>query len=816
MNNNMLGLWLRWSWRDLRDRWLQVFAIALIIALGTGVYTGLSSSSPWRQQANDDSYGLLNMYDLRAMSPDNSFIEQDVLLEAIRSIPNADAILDVDTRLIYPTQVDASDGEQTILVPGRVIGVNVQDGGPLVNKIYTTAGRPFDAIDDGASIVALEHNFANHYGLEPGANVTISGGHTLEVASVGIGPEYFIVMTDEGGLMAEANFAALFVPMQTAQAMAGREGLVNEAILTLADGADVAAIRSQIADVVQETADTGLTFMLPIDDRVYHWAYEDIDNDQVMFNIITALFLAGAAFAAFNLVNRMIESQRRQIGINMALGVPARVIMIRPLLVSLQIAVLGVTFGLLLGLALSQAFAGLFTEFVAMPMFETPFQIGTFLQGAALGIIIPFVATLPPVWRAVRVEPIEAIRTGHGVGDGSGLAPMLANVPVPGKTFSQIPVRNLLRQPRRTLMTVLGIGMAITVIIVVGGLIDSLLRTLEIGQEEIALDTPDRIMVDLDFVYPIDSEVVSGVVDALSTGAVEPGLRVGGHLQHNGETLDMMIDLIPANGALYQPTLRAGDYPGNQTEVIISNKAALDMGVGVGDTVILSHPYRSGLMSFVMVETEMTVAGIHNIPYRFQMFMNLDQADVMGLGGMVNNVQVIPADGFTVGQVQRELFDMQGIASAQPMTVMITAMDDIMEDFLGILYIVIIAGLLMAFLIAYNTTSINMDDRTREIATMFAFGVPIRRVTRMASVENMLTGIMATVVGIGIGIFAVNRILDMVMNLTMPDLYLTQALSPGTLLMAVIVGVVLAAAVPVLHIRKMAKMDIPSALRVQE
>ena len=34
-------LWLRWSWRDLRARWLQVVAIALIIALGTGVFAGL-------------------------------------------------------------------------------------------------------------------------------------------------------------------------------------------------------------------------------------------------------------------------------------------------------------------------------------------------------------------------------------------------------------------------------------------------------------------------------------------------------------------------------------------------------------------------------------------------------------------------------------------------------------------------------------------------------------------------------------------------------------------------------------------------------
>lgn len=815
-NNGMFGLWMRWSWRDLRERWLQVFAIALIIALGTGVYTGLSSSSPWRLQANDDSYALLNMYDLRAMLPDNAYVENDVLVDAVRSIPSAGSIVDVDTRLIYATQVDASTSDQTILVPGRVIGVNVQNGGPDVNKIHLTAGRDLTAADAGAPVVILEHNFANHYELEPGLMLTISGGHELEVAGIGIGPEYFMVMTDEGGMMAEANFAAMFVPMATAQELTGREGLVNEALITVSDGANITAIREEIAEAVRSAADIGLFFMTRQDDRVYNWAYEDVHNDQMMFNIITVLFLAGAAFASFNLVNRMIESQRRQIGINMALGVPSRIIMIRPLLVSLQIAALGVFFGLLLGILLSQAMANLFTEFVAMPVFETPFQFGIFLQGAALGIILPFVATLPPVWRAVRVEPIDAIRTGHGVGDGSGLAPLLAKVPVPGDTFAQIPVRNLLRQPRRTIMTVLGVGMAITVIVSVGGLIDSMLHTLDIGQEQIGLDNPDRITVDLDFVYPVNSPMVRSIANAESVGVVEPTLRLGGYLKHDGESLEMLIDMLPTDGTLYLPELRQGAHPANSNEVVISNKAARDLGVSVGDTLILEHPQRTGIMSYAMVETEVRVAGIHKVPFRFQMFMNLDQAELMGLEGLTNLVQLVPADGFSKDQVQRELFGMQGVASAQPVTVMIVAMDDIMEEFLSILYVVIVAGLLMAFLISYNTTSINMDDRTREIATMFSFGVPIRRVTRMAAVENLITGVLATVVGLGIGLFAVNRILDMVMRLTMPDLYLTQAIGSGTVIMAIFVGVVLAAAVPILNIRRMAGMDIPSALRVQE
>ena len=62
----MLGIWLRWSWRDLRARWLQVAAIALIIAIGTGSYAGLTSMNVWREASNDASYELTNIFDVRA------------------------------------------------------------------------------------------------------------------------------------------------------------------------------------------------------------------------------------------------------------------------------------------------------------------------------------------------------------------------------------------------------------------------------------------------------------------------------------------------------------------------------------------------------------------------------------------------------------------------------------------------------------------------------------------------------------------------------------------------------------------------------
>lgn len=44
-----LRLLLHWSWRDLRTHWAKVAAIALVIAIGTGGYAGLTSNAEWRR-----------------------------------------------------------------------------------------------------------------------------------------------------------------------------------------------------------------------------------------------------------------------------------------------------------------------------------------------------------------------------------------------------------------------------------------------------------------------------------------------------------------------------------------------------------------------------------------------------------------------------------------------------------------------------------------------------------------------------------------------------------------------------------------------
>src|SRR5512146_3231676 len=146
------GLWLRWTWRDLSGRWLLVTVIALVIALGTGTYAALLSTSAWRTRSNDASFALLHTHDLRAALATGSTVPEGRLLALVRGLPHASQVAAVRERLIIPTQVSA--GRDT-LVPGEIAGT-AESGGPSVDDVYVSAGHPATAAGDGRPAVILE------------------------------------------------------------------------------------------------------------------------------------------------------------------------------------------------------------------------------------------------------------------------------------------------------------------------------------------------------------------------------------------------------------------------------------------------------------------------------------------------------------------------------------------------------------------------------------------------------------------------------------------------------------------------------------
>jgi len=811
------SMWMKWSWRDLRSRWVQVVVIALIIALGVGAYSGLSSNTRWRQITADNAYDVLNMYDLRVELADGSAVDAGSMVEVATNADRSGVVAEAEERLRVPNQVATSTKDGEIVVRGEVIGVSVDDGGPKVNAIYPKAGRSLDEGDRGQPTALVERNFAVYHDLPAEGTLTLSGGRQLEYVGHANTPEYFMVISEGGGIFAQASYAAVFTSLETAGEIAGLPGSVNDLVITLEPGADPDAFAAElVAAFNSDMPDVGVIVTNTNDDAVYTVMYEDIEGDQQFFNIIAILILAGSAAAAVNLTARMVDQTRREIGISMALGVKRRWIAMRPMLMGVQISLLGVVLGVLMGWTIATFIRGFLEAFLPMPVWLTPTQWDLFLVAALVGLAIPLVAVSIPVWRAIRVSPVDAIRTGHLASRGGGLAPLVQRVRLPGDTFAQMPVRNVMRAPRRGLLTALGIGATIAVLVMLVAAIDSFFGAIEKGGEEASGGIPDRVIVEMDSVYPATDGPVGAVLASPLISDGEAILRVGGELGTGDDAIEAVVEFVDWENGMFRPDVPEGSVPGSEPGIVIAPKAASDLDVAIGETLTVRLPRRTGPYSFALETLDLEVAGINGHPFRSVAYMSTDHEALLGLEGLANVVSIVPADGVEIGELQADFLTVGQVTSVQRADAMAKLMEDLMSQFVGIFQVFEIVVLVLAVLIAFNAASIAVDERRRENATMFAYGVRPRTVVRMLVAESTIVGVVATIVGL-VGGFALFRYFITQWAQTMPEIAIPVQMSPATLLWAVGVGVVAVGLAPLLTApRKLRKMDLPSTLRVME
>ena len=807
------ALWIRWALRDARHHLLQVLSIALLLALGIGMYAAMSSMSVWRVRSADASFEALRMHDLRVAAIDGATVPEGALASVLRSGATRADVAAAGERLVLPTQVDASRGGRAIIVPGRIVGA---EPATAVDTLGIRAGTAPAGARPGLPVTALEYNFARHYALPPTGRLTLAGGRRVSYAGQVLAPEYFIVTAPGADFGAESAFAVVFATLRTAQDLSGRHGRVNQLVLRLRAGADPVTVERRLAAALERALpSTGFTFTRGDQEPAHRLIYKDAEGDQRMLDIFAFLLLGAASFAAFNLVSRTVEAQRREIGIGMALGAEPRALARRPILMGAQIALAGLGLGIPVGLAADAWLAGVMEDFFPLPVLEADFQARAYLEAAGLGLGLCLAATVIPVWRAVRVSPVEAIRVGARSGRTSGLAWLLKDVRVPGGSLANLPLRNVLRTPRRTLMTVLGIGAIVTIVIALSGVMDSFDATLSAGRQEALAGAPGRLTADLVAPRPLDDPGVREVSGAAGVGVTQPSLRLASTLRAGRRHVAVGLEIVPEARPLWHPSLEHGSLPSSGDGLVVARQAARDLRVTVGERVDVVHPVAAGA-SFRLARTSLPVTGIHTSPFRFVAYANADAARAMGVAGLVSRISLLPTPGHDVDDIERALLRLPHVAAVQGAAATTDAVDQRMEQFNEILAITVVIAGLMALLIAFNATVINADERVREHATMVAYGVPIRRVLGGSVTEGVAVGVLGTAVGVAAGHALLAWIINRNMPETMPDVGMLLTVGPATYAGAVITGIGVVAAAPLLTLRKLRRTDVASALRVVE
>ena len=249
---------------------------------------------------------------------------------------------------------------------------------------------------------------------------------------------------------------------------------------------------------------------------------------------------------------------------------------------------------------------------------------------------------------------------------------------------------------------------------------------------------------------------------------------------------------------------------------MLAGKAAQDLGVAPGDRVSLRLPVRTGPGAFAFESTDVELLAVHPHTFRLFAYADIRHAGLAGLDGYTNVISGAPAQGQTLSSVKRELFTAPGVGAVRGVAEASQATHEAFSQFTGVFLVMQAFVLGLALLMAFNTANINADERSRDHATMFAFGVPVRTVLRVLVTEGLILGALAAVLGVAGGYGMALWVLRVLLPQTTPDLWVPVAMEIPSLAFTMVAAVVVIALAPLLTVRKLRSMNVPATLRVLE
>ena len=308
---------------------------------------------------------------------------------------------------------------------------------------------------------------------------------------------------------------------------------------------------------------------------------------------------------------------------------------------------------------------------------------------------------------------------------------------------------------------------------------------------------------------------VDGVAEAVGRVSGYAQLVVDGEPVGTGRAPSIGVDVQPES-RLETLTIREGEAPEGLGEVVIDKATADRAGIEVGDAVQVA--LQSGLRDVTVTGT-VGFGDADSFAGASLAAFDLPTAqELVGVPGTYQEIAVAAEDGVRDDELVRRI-DAALPESAEAVTAeqssAETAAD--IKDGLGFVNtaLLVFAGISLfvgAFLI-FNTFSMLVAQRARELALLRALGASRRQVTSSVLVEAMVVGLFASLVGfaLGIGVAAGLRALLALLDIDLPEGDLV--LAPRTFVVCVVVGVGVTVVAALLPARRASRVAPVEAMR---
>ncbi|HUG52715.1 MAG TPA: ABC transporter permease [Vicinamibacteria bacterium] len=779
----------------LRDLWEmkgQAVAIALVVASGVAIFVMYHSnfdSLRRTQAAYYERQRFAEVFASLKRAPNR-------LDERIRDIPG---VALVETRVVADVTLDVPDYPEP--VQGRLVSIPAT-GRPSLNDLVLSRGR---WIEPGrGDEVLVSEGFVLAHGLQPGdrLHALINGRRrALRIAGVALSPEYIYVLPPGELIPDDRRLGIIWMERRALGSAFDMEGGFNDVALSLMAGTDPAAVIHALDRLLAPYGGRGA---IPRQLQVSHWT---IDNELAQLQnfgvLVPAIFMGVATFLLNIAMTRALAIQRTQIAALKALGYRDREIGWHYVKWALVIAAAGGLLGMGVGAWLGSGLIAMYNQWFRFPVLLYRLSGNVALTGVLISLGAGALGAFFAVRRALAIPPAEAMRPEPparyrpSVFERRALRHALSHA-------TRMVLRNVERQPVRSLSTVVGIAFAVGILFFSFVFLD--VMTL-LGDIQFSLVSRQDVTVS--FAEPASSralfemERLPGVLYAEPVRWVPARIRfehrsrqiaVSG--QPSWPELSRVVDIsrrpvaIPPEGLLMSKMLgeilgvRVGDRV--QLEVLEGERPSLEVPVAglVDDYMGLTAWMEIGALRRLLREGG-TLSGAH---------LMVDQAELPALYDRLKKTPRIA--GVTITTAALESFRKVMAQNLETMNVFNVGF-----------------AVIIAFGVVYNAARISLSERSRELASLRVLGFTIGEISLILLGELALLTVLALPLGVGIGWALSKWALQAVQN----ELYrIPLIITPQAAAAAALTVVGASAASGLVVRRRLDRLDLVAVLKTRE
>ncbi len=756
-------------WRDLRRRRPQVIAVAITIFLGVFLFIASYNSYLGLSKSYDKTYQSLHFADIWITGDDLSALEK-----ALAEMPEVKRI---DHRV---------RGQVPIKIAGRQLTIDLlstPNSPDDANQLLLSQG----SLPHSQSLAAEQHG-ASHFKLEPGESVQLySNGQwrSYDLSGTLISSEYLWLAKNRSDTLTNPDDFAVFFAAPSFFAE-NQIPVTTELLLSLHDDSEITLEKiknkawqfgaSDVYDASQQASNSTLR--------------SDVQGFAALAFLFPLLFLSVAGLSASVLLGRMIALQRSEIGMLIANGFRSRSIFLHFTGHGLVISLLGGIPGIALGIYAGNWITDAYAQFLHIPIVSHSTPISTTLAGIFFVLATGCIAGGIPAWKASRLAPATAMSPVAPKGGGGNLLSSL--LPRFFRTPGTLMVlRNLSRNRKRSLSTILGTAMAAVLILTSLAMQDSIADS--IGKQFEEIDTRD-LTLQLD--RPVSESTLTKLLQDPQIGRAEQfsseGIVVLGHEKSMAFRLDVFEPATTLHGFSGAPFGKG---------LLLHAEKIAALNLHVGDTVqVRTTDGRRYSLPLAGAHHESFTSAAYVDSIRWQALTKVKAtAVILGLSA-----------GATPTALREKLSALPQVVASIDHSALRSQVEEMMGMATLFISIMVLFGVIMAVALIFNAMSVAIAERSSEVATMAANGISQRWIGWTIATENMLV----VTVGVGLGIFLgkiisrqflsqmANEGMSFSMVLNNQSYWLTISILLCSALLAQLPG-----------LRRLSKLDLPVAMR---